>query len=198
MKCITRATYQLQKLMENIHVEDLNNSWRTIFRNRLDYQLFSWLFFIRQQKLLWRLLSQSHLNLITPRHHHWVYYKLILIFVENFVPSNRGNGRNCLETPRRRTKLVRKAKCEAKMNFLTGEEDTQQQAHVADVADKTGNGLDTLHSMPILRDQSKTRRQTPPDINCDRWLVVIRLLLLFNYSCFNQLAIGRIVLNSRI
>ena len=149
------------------------------FQKQVRLSIIFLIVFICKQKLLWRLLSQSHLNLITPRHHHWVYYKLILIFVENFVPSNRGNGRNCLETPRRRTKLVRKAKCEAKMNFLTGEEDTQQQAHVADVADKTGNGLDTLHSMPILRDQSKTRRQTPPDINCDRWLVVIRLLLEF-------------------
>ena len=87
------------------------------------------------------------------------------------MPSNGGNGRDSLETPRRRTKLVRKAKCEAKRNFLAGDEDKQQcieQADMADVADKTGNRLDTLHSMPILRDQSRTRVQTPSDSNCDR------------------------------
>ena len=38
------------------------------------------------------------------------------------MPSNMGGGRDRLETPRRRTKLVRRAKCEAKRNFLTDED----------------------------------------------------------------------------
>ena len=83
------------------------------------------------------------------------------------MPSNMGGGRDRLETPRRRTKLVRRAKGEAKRNFLT-DEDKQECMENKDDADTTGNGLVTLPSMPILPDQSTSQRQTQEDPSCNR------------------------------